>query len=224
MAAAEVIDLTELPSSSPIHLNGNEKLPDVGRATEQLKGPAIDKDTVAPLEDGELSRAVKPPLHTRQKTRKRKKSQQDPVTEKHENAVSTDKRRRQGDERNNTSLRDRSRSPLDRATRRRLLHEISSDSLFFVDDKPADVRDPYTSIALAGPSGTQKNGGLVLPPHVNVTDGTSASQEPSLPPFSDAEEDEEDFIDYLDVDGDRSVCISLTELLSLCKLIQKMKI
>ena len=221
MTAAEVIDLTELPSSSPVHIYGNDKTPDVGRATEQLKSPAIDKDTVVALEDGELSRAVKPPLPTGQKPRKRKKSQQDPVTVKHENTASTDKRRRQGDERKNTLPRNPSPSPSDRTTGRYAVHEIPSDSLFFVDVKPADVRDSYASIALAGPSGTQKFGGLVLPPHVNVADGSSGSQGPSLPPFSDAEEDEEDFIDYLDVDGDRSVCISLAEPLSLCKLIQK---
>jgi hypothetical protein len=92
-----------------------------------------------------------------------------------------------------------------------------------VDDRPADIRVPYISTSLAGPSRTQQNGGLVLPPHVNVADGSSEAQEPSLAALSDAEEGEEDFIDYLDVDGDRSVCISLAEPLLLCTLIQKMK-
>lgn len=207
MVAAEVIDLTGLPSSSPVRRYGNVKTPGVGRATEQPKGPAIDKDSVNPLEDGELPRAVKQTMVAPQKQRKRKKSQQDPVMAKDENAVSTDKRRRQGDERDNTSPRDHSRSP-DRATRRRALQEIPSESLFFVDDKPADIRGSYVSTTLAGPFRTQKSGGLVLPPHVNVADGSSESQEPPLPPLSDAEEGGEDFIDYLDVDGDRSVCIS----------------
>ena len=222
MALAEVVDLTGLPSSPPVCLNGNDQPLDAGRATEQLKIPAIDKDRVVPLEDGELPRTAKPTMSTPQKQRKRKKSQQDPVAVKDEHTVNTEKRRRQGDERDNMSSRDRSRSPPNRATRKRGLREMPSDSLFFVDDKPADIRGPYTSPTLAGPSGTQNNDGLVLPPHVNVADGSSEPQEPPLP-FSDAEEDEGDFIDYLDVDGDRSVCIFSAEPLSLCALIQKIK-
>lgn len=224
MTAAEVIDLTGLSSSPPVYPHGNDKTPDVGQVTDRLKNPAIYKDPVVPSEDGELPRVGKPTTATPRKQRKRKKSQQDPVATKDDNTVSTDKRRRQGDERDNTSSRDHSRSPPDRATRRRTLREMPSDSLFFVDDKPADNRGPYASATLAGPSRTQKNGGLVLPPHVNVTDGSSESQEPPLPPLLDAEEASEDFIDYLDVDGDRSVCISLAEPLSPCTLIQKMKI
>ena len=221
MVAAEVIDLTGL-SSSPVYPHDNGKMPDVGRATEQLKNPAIDKDRLVPLEDGELPRDLKPTMATPQKQRKRKKSQQDPISVKDERVVSTDKRRRQGAERDNTPPRDHPRSP-DRAIRRRTLHEIPSDSLFFVDETPADIGGSYVSITPAGPSSAQKNGGLMLPPHVNVANETSEFQEPSLPPFSDEEEGEEDFIDYLDVDGDRSVCISLTESLALCRLIKKMK-
>ena len=220
MTAAEVIDLTGLSSSPPVY--SNDQMSHVGRATEQPTSSAIDKDTAVSTEDGELPRVTKPTMPTPQKQRKRKKSQQDPAITKEEKPTTTDKRRRQGDERNDALFRGRSRSPPDRATRRRALHEMSSESLFFVDDKPVDIRDSYAPTTLAGPSRAQKNSGLVLPPHVNVADGSSESQAPSLPPPSDPEEGE-DFIDYLDVDGDRSVCISLTESLSLCTLIQRMK-
>jgi len=221
-AAAEVIDLTGLPSSPPVHLYSGDQTPGVGRTTQQLKNSAIDNDADVPLEDGELMRAVKPTNHNPRKQRKRKKSQQDPTTTKGENADSGDKRRRRDDEPDLPS-RGNSRSPPNRAARRRALREKPSDQdpLFFVDDKPADIRVPYFSAA--GPSGTQQKGGLVLPPHVNVTDGSSEAQEPSLVHLSDAEEGEEDFIEYLDIDGDRSVCIPFAEPLLLCKLIQKTK-
>jgi len=222
-AAAEVIDLTGLPSS-PLYLYSGDQTPDVNRKTEQLKNSAIDKDADVPLEDGELPRAVKPTNPNPRKQRKRKKTQQDPTTAKEEIAGSGDKRRRRDSELNLPSRGD-SRSPPNRTARRRALREKPSDPdlLFFVDDKPADIRGPYASTALAGPSRTQQNGGLVLPPHVNVTDGSSETQEPSLVALSDAEEGEEDFIDYLEIDGDRSVCIPFVEPLVLCTLIQKMK-
>lgn len=207
MVAAEIVDITVPLSSPPAYLYDNGQTPDVDQVTKQLKDPTIDNSTFVLLEDGELPHAVKPAAVTPQKQRKRKKSRQDLITAKDENTAGTDKRRRQGNKRDGPSSRDHSRSPPGRGTRRRALREIPSHYLFFVDDKPADIRGPYTTTTPAGPSGTQKYGGLMLPPHVNVADGSSESQEPSLPPFSDAEEGE-DFIDYLDVDGDRSVCIS----------------
>ena len=219
VAAAEVIDLTVLPSSPPACLYSVDRTPDVDQTIEQLKISAIDEDIVVPLEDGERSQAsVKPTSADLQKPRKRRKSQQDLATTKGEN----DKRRRREDERDEPP-RANSRSPPGRAARRRALRENPPDSLFFVDDKPADVRDPYVSPALAGPSRTQRNGGLVLPHNVKVADGSSEAQDPSLVVLPDAEEGEEDFIDYLDIDGDRSVCISLAEPSPLCTLIQKMK-
>lgn len=218
-AAAGVVDLTGLPSSSPVHLNRDDRTSYENRTTERPKNPAIDTDADFPLEDGELPRAVKPTSTNSRKQRKRKKSRQDPVTTKGENVESGDKRRRREDEPDEFSRGD-SRSP-DRATRRRALREDLSGSLFFVDDQPADVRDPYVFPSLAGPSSTQQNGGLVLPPHVSVADGSSETQEPPPSALSDAEEGEEDFIDYLDVDGDRSVCISFVEPLLLHTLIQK---
>jgi hypothetical protein len=97
-AAAEVVDLTGLPSSPPVYLSHGNRTPYVDRTTEQPKNPAIDKDAGAPPEDGELHRAVKPTNTNPQKQRKRKKSQQDPVITKRENMESGDKRRRRGDE------------------------------------------------------------------------------------------------------------------------------
>lgn len=217
MATAEVIDLTGLPSSSPVRFYSNDRTHDVDQTIGQLKNPTIDKDAAALPEDGELPRAAKPTAAP-QKQRKRKKPQPDPAAPKEENAETGDKRRRRGGERDEPPRRN-SRSP-DRATRGHALREIPSESLFFVDDKPADVRAAYGSATLAGPSTAQRNDGLVLPPHVNVA-GSSETQEP---PLSDVEEDEEDFIDYLDVDGDRSVCIPFTKPLPLCTLIQEMKI
>jgi hypothetical protein len=221
LAAAEVIDLTGPPSSPPIYLSSDDRMPGVGRTTEQLTNPAGGRDSDVPLEDGELPPTMKPTDTSPRKKRKRKKSQQDPVVTKDENEESGDKRWRRTDEQDEPP-RVNSRSPPDRAARRRALREKPSDSLFFVDDEPADIRDPYVSPALAGPSRTQQNGGLVLPPHVKVAGEPSEAQEPSLAVLSDAEEDEEDFIDYLDIDGDRRVCISLAEPL-LCTLIQKVK-
>ena len=202
--AAEVIDLTGLSSSPPAHFYSDDRTPNVDQTTERLKNPPIDKDASVPPEDAELPPTAKPKNTNPQKQRKRKKSQQGPATTKGENKESGDKRRRREDERDEPP-RASSRSP-GRAARRRALREKPSDSLFFVDDKPADIRAPYVSPALAGPSRTQQNDGLVLPPHVKVADGSSEAQEPSLSALSDAEEGEEDFIDYLDIDGDRSVC------------------
>lgn len=219
---AQVVDLTEFSSSPPGLLHSDDRTPDVDRTTERLKNSAIDKDADVPLEDEELLRAVKPTASNPRKQRKRKKSQQDPATTKGENVESGDKRRRRDHEPDLPS-RENSCSPPNRAARRRALHEKPSDPLFFVDDKPADIRCPYVSTVLAGPSGTHQNGGLVLPLHVNVADGSSEAQEPPLPALSDAEEGEEDFIDYLDIDGDRSVCISLAEPSLQCTLIQKIK-
>jgi protein AIR1/2 len=175
----------------------------VGRTTKQLKNSAIHKEVDVRLEDGELPPTVKPTNPDPRNQRKRKKSQQDPATTKGENEENGDKRRKREDEGGEPS-RANSRSPPDRATRRRALREKPSDSLFFVDDEPADIRDPY----VAGPSRMQQIDGLVLPPHVKVAEGSSEVQEPSFVALSDAEGGEEDFIDYLDVDGDRSVCIS----------------
>ena len=220
--AAEVLDLTGLPSSPPVYLSHGDRTSYVDRTTEQPKNPAINKDANVPLEDGELPRAVKPTNTNPRKQRKRKKSQQDPVITMRENVESSDKRRRRGDEPDESS-RGNSRSPPVHATRRHALREKPLETLCYVDDQPADIRDPYVSTPLAGPSKMQQNGGLVLPPHVNVADGSSGAQEPSLVTLSDAEEGEEDFIDYLDVYDDRSVCISLAEPLLLCILIQKMK-
>lgn len=218
--AAEVVDLIGLSSSPPAYLSRGDRTPYVDRATEQPKNPAIDKGADGPLDDGELSRAAKPTNTNPRKQRKRKKPQQDPVTTKGENVESGDKRRRREDEPGEFS-RGNSPSLPDHTIERRALREKPLESLFYVDDQPADVRDPYVSTPLAGPSKTQQNGGLVLPRHVNVADGSSEAQEPSLVAFPDAEEGEEDFIDYLDIDGDRSVCISLAEPLLLCTLIQK---
>ena len=201
MDMPEVIDLTALSSSPPICLNNNDRTPNAGRTTEDLKTSVIDKDANVPLEEGELPRLPELAAATPPKQRKRKKSQQDTVKIKDENV---DKRRRRGGERDN------SHSP-DRVARERPLHEIPSESLFFVDDKLVDIRGSYAPTLLAGPSGTQRNGGLVLPPHVNVAGESSETGGPSLPAFSDGEGDEEDFIDYLDVDGDRSVCLPLAE-------------
>lgn len=186
------------------------------RATKQIQKPAIGTDAGVPLEDGELLPAAKS-----RKPRKHKVSQADPISTKGENEENGDKRRRRGSEWGEPS-RANSHSPPDRAARRRALREKPSDSLFFVDDKPGDIRDPYISAALAGPSRTHQNDGLVLPIHVKVAGGSSEAQEPSLDVFSDKEEDE-DFIDYLDIDGDRSVCILLAKPPLLCTLIQKMK-
>jgi len=221
VAAAEVIDLTGPSPTPPVrHYNG-DRTHDVGRTAEQLKIPAISTDAGVPLEEGELPPTVKQANAKPRKQRKRKVSQPDPASTKGENKESGDKRRRRGDERDEPS-RANSPSPPDRAARRRALREKPPDSLFFVDDKPGDIRDPYVSSTLAGPSRTQQNDGLVLPHHVKLSKGSSEAQEPSLDVFSDAEEGE-DFIDYLDIDGDRSVCISLTKPLLLCTLIQKMK-
>lgn len=214
MATAEVIDLTVLSSSPPAYSNG--RTPNVDRTTQQAKNPAIDKITTTLLGDGELPRAAKPTTAVPRK-QKRKKSRQDPTTTKGENTGSGDKRRRREDERDAPS-RSRSRSPPDRATRACPLSKMPADSLFFVDDKPADVRDPYAN-TLAGPSQAERNGGLMLPPHVNVADGSPGTQEHPLHTFSDAEEGEDDFINYLDVEGERSVCILLAEPLPLCTLI-----
>lgn len=205
--AASVIDLTNLSSSPPVHLCSDDETPIVDRTTEQLENSGVDKGADVPLEDGDLPRAVKSTDAGPRKQRKRKKYQQDTVATKGDNVESGDKRRRREDEPDELS-RGNSRSLPDRVARRRALRESPPEPLFFVDDQPADIRVPYFSNSLAGPSRTQQNGGLVLPPHVKVTDGSSETQEPPLLTLSDAEEDEEDFIDYLDVDGDRSVCIS----------------
>ena len=223
MVAAGVIDLTNPSSSPPGPLYSVDRTPDADRTAEQLRNSTIDKDANVPLEDGEfLPAAMKPTSTDLRKQRKRKKSQQDSAATKGENEESGDKRRRREAERDEHS-RANSRSPPDRAARRRALREKPSDSLFFVDDKPADIRNPYVSPALAGPSGTQRTGGLVLPRHVKVAEGSSGAQEPPPVVIPDPEEDEEDFIDYLDTDGDRSVCISLAEPSLQCTLIQKMK-
>jgi len=50
----------------------------------------------------------------------------------------------------------------------------------------------------------------VLPPHVNVADGSSETQEPSLAALSGAEDDEEDFIDYQIVDWGTVVVCNLS--------------
>lgn len=203
MATAKVIDLTVLSSSPPTYSNG--RAPNVDQTTEQVKNPAIDEITTASLGDGELQRAAKPSTAAPRK-QKRKKSQQDPTTTNGENVGSGDKRRRREDERG-ASSRGRSRSPPDRATRGCPLSKMPADSLFFVDDKPADVRDPYASTP-AGPSRAERSGGLMLPPHVNVADGSPGTQEHPLPALSNAEEGEEDFINYLDVEGERSIGIT----------------
>jgi hypothetical protein len=217
LAAAEVIDLTG-PSSPPPYLPSGYRTPNMDRTTKQPKNSATDKDADFPLEDGEIA---KPTNTNPRKKRKHKKSQHEPGTTNGENE-SGDKRRRRDDEQGDPP-RVRSHSPPDRAARRRTLREKSPDSLFFVDDKPADIRDPYVSPGLAGPSRAQQNDGLVLPPHVKVAGESSEAQEPSLAVLSDAEECDEDFIDYLDTDGDRRVCISLAEPLPPCTLIHKMK-
>jgi len=211
--AAEVIDLTGLPSSSPVY--------PLDRTKERPKNSAIDKDTDVPLEDGAFPRAETPTNTSPRKQRKRKKSQQDPVA-KGKNVESGDNRRRRVEEPGELS-RGNSPFPPDRVSQRHTLREKPPESLFFVDDQPANIRNPYISASLAGPSRTQENGGLFLPPHVKIADGDSEAQEPSLTVLPDAEEGEEDFIDYLDVDGDRSVGVSLVEPLSLCTLIQKIK-
>lgn len=221
-AAAEVVDLAGLSSSPPVYLSHGDRTPYVDRTTEQPKNPAINKGADVPLEGGQLPRAVKPTNTNTRKQRKRKKSQQEPVITKGENAESGDKRRRREDEPGEFP-RGNSRSPPDHATRRHTPREKPPEPLFYVDDRPADIRDPYVSTSLAGSSKTRQNGGLVLPLHVNVADGSSEAQEPSLVALSDEEEGEDDFIDYLDVDGDRSVCTSLIEPLLLRTLIQKMK-
>jgi len=218
--AAEVVDLIGLSSSPPVYLSRDIRTPYVDRTTEQPKNPAIGKGADGPLQDGELSRAAKPTNTNPRKQRKRKKPQQDPVITKGENMESGDKRRRREDEPGEFS-RGNSPSPPDHTIERRALREKPLESLFYVDDQPADIRDPYVSTPFAGPSKTQQNGGLMLPRHVNVAGGSSEAQEPSLVAFPDAEEGEEDFIDYLDIDGDRSVCISLVKPLLLCTLIQK---
>ena len=219
VVAAEVIDLTNLPPTPPVRLYNGDRAHDVDQTTQQLKKPAIGTDAGVSLEDGELPPSVKAANAKPRKPRKRKVSQPDPPSTKGENEGSGDKRRRRGDERDEPS-RENSPSPPDRAARRRALREKPSDSLYFVDDKPGDIRDPYVS--LAGPSRTHQTDGLVLPHHVKVANGPSEAQEPSLDVFSDAEEDG-DFIDYLDIDGDRSVCISLVKPPLLYTLIQKMK-
>ena len=210
VATAEVIDLTGPSTTAPARLYNGDRTHGMGRMTEQLKKPAIGTDAGVSLEDGELPPTTKSPNSKPRKPRKRKVSQPDSVSTKEENEKSGDKRRRRGGEPDERS-REISHSPPDRAARRRALREKPSDSLFFVDDKPGDIRDPYVSTALAGPSRTQQTDGLVLPIHVKVAKGSSEAQEPSLDVFSDAEEGE-DFIDYLDIDGDRSVCISLVKL------------
>ena len=220
VAAAELIDLTDPSPTPPVRLYNGDRTNGVGRTKEQLKKPAIGTDAGVSLEDGELPPTAKSPNSKPRKPRKRKVSQADPVSTKGENDEYGDKRRKRGGERDEPS-RANSHSPPDRAARRRALREKPSDSLFFVDDKPGDIRDPYVSTASAGPSRMQQNDGLVLPIHVKVAKGSSEGQEPSLDVFSDAEEGE-DFIDYLDIDGDRSVCISRQAPL-LCTLIQKIK-
>ena len=205
--AAGVIDLTGLSSSPPSHPDHGDRKPYADRTAKQPKKSAINKDTNAPPEDGEPSRAVKPITTNTQKQRKRKNSQQDSVGTKGENVESNDKRRRREDELDGIS-QGGAYSPPDVVAGRRSLREKPPGSLFFVDDKPADIRDPYVSASLAGPSNAQQNGGLILPPHVNVADEPSETQEPPPVALSDAEEGEEDFIDYLDVYGERSVCIS----------------
>ena len=221
-AAAEVIDLTGLSSSPPTHSHHDDRTPYADRTAEQPKNTAIGKGAGVALEDGEFTRAEKPTNTSPRKQRKRKKSQQDPATTKGENVESGDNRRRRVDEPGELS-RGNSPFPPDRVSRRHTLRERPSESLFFVDDQPANIRDPYISASLAGPSRAQQNGGLILPPHVKIADGSSEAQESSLVVMSDAEEGDEDFIDYLDVDGDRSVGISLAEPLPLCTLIQKRK-
>ena len=216
MSVAGVTDLTGLSSSPPSYLNHDD------RTAERPKNSTINKDVDVPLEDGEPSRAVKPITTNVRKQRKRKKSQQDSVVTKGENVESNDKRRRREDELDGFS-QGNSYSPPDGLAGRRSLRERPSESLFFVDDQPADVRDPYVSATLAGPSNMRQSGGLMLPLHVNVADRSSETQEPPPITLSDAEEGEEDFIDYLDVDGGRSVCISLAEPPRLCTLIQRMK-
>ena len=216
VAAAEVIDLTSLRSSPPTCLHSGDRTLDVNRTTGQLQGSVTDVDV--PLEDGELRPTVAPTNTNPRKQRKRKKSQHDSATARGEDEENSDKRQRRVHERDKPSRAD-SRSPPDRATRR---PAKPSDSLFFVDDKPANIRDPYVP-ALAGPSRTQRNNGLVLPHHVKLTEGSSEVQEPPPAVLSDAEGGEEDFIDYLDIDGDRIVCISLAGPLLQYTLIQKMK-
>jgi hypothetical protein len=213
MGTTDVINLTAL-SSSPVRPHNNDRAPDVGRTVEPLKDSAIHKEPDVPSEDGELPRSVKPTTTPSRKQRKRKKSQQDSVKTKDEDVENGDKRRKRGDEPHEPP-RNNSRSP-DRTAPKHPLHAMPSESLFFVDDKLADIRESYASTALAGPSSMQRNGGLVLPPHVDVADGSSGTQVPSLPAFSDPEEGEEDFIDYLDVDGDRSVCLLPAEPPPLC--------
>ena len=219
VAAAEAVNLTGPSPNPPVRLYNGDRAHDLDRTTKQLQKPAIGTDAGVPLEDGELPPATKSPNSKPRKPRKRKVSQADPVSTKGENEENGDKRRRRGGERGEPS-RANSHSPPDRAARRRALREKPSDSLFFVDDKPGDIRDPY--VALAGPSRTHQNDGLVLPIHVKLTKGSSEAQEPSLDVFS-GEEEGEDFIDYLDIDGDRSVCISLAKPPLLCTLIQRMK-
>lgn len=201
MAPPEVVDLTALSSSPPIHIYSDGITPDVDRKKGLPKNPSISADANVSPEDGELSRAVKPATVTQQKQRKRKNSQQDSTTAKEGSAKDGDKRRRRGREQEESS-RDKSHSPSNRAARRRNLRETPADTLFFVDEKPANIRDPYVSTALAGPSRKEQDG-LLLPSHVRVFDGSAETQE--LPPTDD---DDDDFIDYLEVSGDRNVCLS----------------
>ena len=89
------------------------------------------------------------------------------------------------------------------------------DSLFFVDDTPAQVPESSkfsNSVTLSGPAADKANkqGGddkpsLLLPGHVSVFEGTGDGPIQMIVAPEPMDSEEEDYIEYLDYDDDRRV-------------------
>lgn len=111
------------------------------------------------------------------------------------------RKRRERERESELPSRPRSRSP-------------ESPPLFFVDNHPAEIpsnaRPPVPpAIAQAKPAeskGDEEGPSLLLPPHVFILEGDVDIPVEILPP-PPADSDEDDYIEYLDYDDDRRVCL-----------------
>jgi hypothetical protein len=214
----KVIDLTSSPRSprpAPVDTPEAQLIEPAEPPQKSRSRRRKQKQAASVVEEGEVAEEepVKTTKKPRQKRSRSRSREREPAKETRRDKRRREHQSRDRDRKSPPRRRSRSPEPRRRDRERSPLKTVDDTQLFFVDTKPVPVPENLT----AKPSTSSAPiSDLILPAHVAVV-GSNVVAVEIHSSVNAEEENEDDYIDYLDYDDDRRVRVHVVTL-NLCSI------